>query len=66
MRLVAFVFLTLAGTGAGLVVGLATLHVPPYRMQHTHMVQNTAGGAVAGMIVGAIAIWLTGGSSKKD
>jgi len=66
MKLIAFMLLTLAGTGAGLVIGLVSMSSKPVYRQHEFLVGNVIGGAVAGMVAGAIASRFAGGSSKKD
>ena len=65
MKLIAFVLLSLAGLGGGLVVGLSSLPSVEYH-QLQHMATAAIGGAVGGMAAGAFAVWIAGGSSKKD
>lgn len=65
MKLITFILLSLAGLGGGLVVGLSSL--PSYEFDRLqHMATAAIGGAVAGMAAGAFAVWIAGGSSKKD
>ncbi len=60
MRLLVFLVLTLAGMGAGLVIGLNSIPDTPHRdIRQTHLVSNTAGGALAGAALAAVAVYFS-------
>ena len=56
MKLLVFLVLTLAGMGAGLVIGFST--TPAYYV-HKHLVLNTAGGALAGAALAAVVVYFS-------